>query len=172
MAASDPSDAESLPARLLWRKHLALLVYLAAVIPEPGRSVRDQFTADPSMFNPEWIQAGARWFDKSQTDALAREFLFHDCDEATLAWALPTVAITDTRHVVTQPCPLDRLPEIASASIVATGDRTLSADWCRRVSRRLQRSELFEVDTGHCPHVSQPEELTRILEQLANRHTG
>src|SRR5688572_15667071 len=28
----------------------ALLVFLAAVIPEPGKSVRDQFAEDPGMF--------------------------------------------------------------------------------------------------------------------------
>jgi len=34
----------------------ALLVFLAAVIPEPGKSVREQFTEDPGMFSPKWIE--------------------------------------------------------------------------------------------------------------------
>jgi hypothetical protein len=42
----------------------ALLVFLAAVIPEPGKSVRDQFAEDPGMFSRDWIEAGPRWFDR------------------------------------------------------------------------------------------------------------
>jgi hypothetical protein len=79
------------------RKHdRALLVFLAAVIPEPGKSVRDQFGEDAAMFSREWIEAGSRWFDVSQRESLAREFLFHDCDRATLPWAQSTPATVPT----------------------------------------------------------------------------
>lgn len=41
-------------------RECALLVSLAAVVPEPGKSVRSQFVEDPAMFDPEWIAAGSR----------------------------------------------------------------------------------------------------------------
>lgn len=147
----------------------AVLVFLAAVIPEPGKSVRDQFAEDLSMFSSAWIEAGARWFDKSQEESLAREFLFHDCDEATLSWALSTVDFIDTRHLVTEPAPFATWPGVPAASIVAINDRTLSADWGRRISRRVLRTEAHEVRAGHCPHVSRPAEIADVLEQLAAR---
>ncbi|MBI1852022.1 MAG: alpha/beta hydrolase, partial [Planctomycetes bacterium] len=90
----------------------ARLVFFAAVIPEPGKSVRQQFTEDPSMFCPGWIEAGARWFDKSQAASLANEFLFHDCDAETLAWALTSIDLLDTRNVVSQPSPLTTWPSV------------------------------------------------------------
>jgi hypothetical protein len=31
------------------------MVFLAALIPRPGISIIEQYRADPSMFNPEWI---------------------------------------------------------------------------------------------------------------------
>lgn len=147
----------------------ALLVFLAAVIPEPGKSVRDQFAEDPSMFSPDWIEAGARWFDTSQQEHLAKEFLFHDCDEETLSWALRTVELLDTRHLVTQPAPFTRWPSVPAVSVVATYDRTLSPDWGRRTSRRVLGRETIEIQAGHCPHVSQPGAIADILEQLAAR---
>ena len=111
-----------------------LLVFLAAVIPEPGKSVRDQFAKDPSMFSGEWIAAGARWFEESQRESLAREFLFHDCDAETLPWALGTVKFTDVQKAIVEPAPFAKWPSVPVASIVASGDRTLSPAWIRRRS--------------------------------------
>ena len=149
------------------RIECALLVILAAVVPEPGKSVRQQFDGDPGMFSPDWIRAGPRWFDRQERERLAREFLFHDCDEATLPWALGTVDLFDTRHLVSQPAPFESWPSVPTASIVATHDRTLTADWGRRISRRVLGQEPIEIEAGHCPHVSQPERTASILERLA-----
>ncbi|HEX5010139.1 MAG TPA: alpha/beta hydrolase [Planctomycetota bacterium] len=144
-----------------------LLVFFAAVLPEPGRSVRQQLQADASMFNPEWIKAGSRWFAAHQVQSLAREFLYHDCDDETLPWALSTLEMLDTRTLVTEPCPLQAWPDVPSVSVIATGDRTLSPDWGRRVSRLLPRCEVIEMHAGHCPHVSQSRQTADLLERLA-----
>jgi len=144
-----------------------LLVFLAAVIPAPGRSVRDQFTQDPAMFSPEWIAAGTRWFDPSQARALGEEFLFHDCDAQTLEWALGTIDPLVPGNLVTQPCPLEDWPAVRSAAIVAARDRTLAPDWCRRRSREQLHAEPLDIDTGHTPHASRPRELATTLERLA-----
>jgi pimeloyl-ACP methyl ester carboxylesterase len=141
------------------------LVFLAAVIPEPGKSIRDQFAEDPEMFSREWIEAGPRWFDASQKEGLAREFLFHDCDPGTLPWALSTVELVDTRHLVTEPSPFTAWPAVPMTSIIATGDRTLTAAWGRRAARRVPGMETIEVEAGHCPHVSRPGEIAEILER-------
>lgn len=145
------------------------LVFLAAVIPEPGKSMRQQFGEDPGMFAPSWIEAGPRWFDPEQAQSLAREFLFHDCDEETLEWALGTLALLWTRDLVTQPAPFREWPDVPTASIVAGDDRTLSPEWCRRTTRRVLGIEALEVQAGHCPHVSRPLEIAGLLERLAAR---
>ncbi|HEX5043882.1 MAG TPA: alpha/beta hydrolase [Candidatus Polarisedimenticolaceae bacterium] len=149
------------------RAPLAHLVFLAAVIPEPGKSVRTQFVEDPGMFHPSWIEAGPRWFLESGQEVLAREFLFHDCDGETLAWALGTVELFDTRHLVTEPAPFTALPRTATTCIVATEDRTLTADWIRRTAHRVLGIESLEIQAGHCPHASQAARIATILHGLA-----
>ena len=144
-----------------------LLVYLAAVIPEPGMSVREQFAADPTMFAPEWIAAGARWFDPTQRDSLAREFLFHDCEPPALPSALGSVEAIQSQGLVVQPAPFTARPDTPAVAIVATQDRTLSPDWCRSACRRFLRREPVEIDTGHCPQNSRPDELAALLAHLA-----
>ncbi|HET6374159.1 MAG TPA: alpha/beta hydrolase [Candidatus Polarisedimenticolia bacterium] len=150
----------------------ALLVFLAAVIPEPGKSVREQFAQDPGMFSPEWIAAGARWFDASQQESLSKEFLFHDCDEETLSWALGSVEPLNPGRLVTQPAPFARWPGVPAASIVAAHDKTLTPGWGRRASLRLLGKEAIEIQSGHCPHVSQPAMMADLLEQLAHGSLG
>ena len=144
-----------------------LIVFLAAVIPEPGMSVRDQFTADSQMFSPEWIAAGPRWFDKTQYDGLAREFMFHDCDAATLEWGLTTMELYDTRHLATEPSPFTDWPDVPAAAIVAAADRTLTPAWQRRTCERVLGVEPVEIDSGHCPHVSHAHEVADRLMRLA-----
>jgi pimeloyl-ACP methyl ester carboxylesterase len=149
------------------RADCALMVFLAAVIPEPGKSIRQQFNEDQSMFAPEWIASSARWFDDAQRESLSREFLFHDCDLEALPWALGTLEPIDTSGLVVQPSPLARWPDTPAASIVGRGDRTLSPEWIRRQSRRILGVEAIEVDAGHCPHMSRPREIADTLERLA-----
>src|ERR1044071_2233902 len=60
------------------------MVFLAALIPRPGISIREQFRVDPSMFNPAWV--GQNPMD----DRVALEFVFHDCPPNRLEWALST----------------------------------------------------------------------------------
>src|SRR6266700_4195646 len=103
---------------------------------------------------------------------LAKEFLFHDCDEETLSWALRTVELLDTRRLVTQAARFARWPSVPAVSIVATLDRTLSPDWGRRISRRVLGREAIEIQAGHCPHVSQPGAIADILERLAAREAA
>jgi pimeloyl-ACP methyl ester carboxylesterase len=145
----------------------ALIVFLAAVIPESGKSVRDQFAEDPGMFSHDWIEAGPRWFDRLQQASLAKEFLFHDCDEETLRWALGTVELFDTRNLAVEPAPFTKWPDVPAVSVVCADDRTLTADWGRRVSQRVLGRKTVDIQAGHCPHVSQSREIARLLEQLA-----
>jgi pimeloyl-ACP methyl ester carboxylesterase len=146
----------------------AALVFLAAVIPEEGKSVRQQYAEDPGMFAREWILAGPRWFDPAERESLAREFLFHDCDPGALPAAVRTLDLFDTRHLVTEPAPFPAPSGVPVASIVATGDRTLTADWGRRMTRRVLGCEPIEIEAGHCPHTSRPDELARMLETIAD----
>lgn len=113
------------------------------------------------MFNPEWFGK-----DATSDPVLASYFLFHDCDLATLQWALTTLRLFAPPKLYAEPVPL--APEIASTYIVATQDRTLRSDWCRREARQRLNADVLDIDAGHCPHIS------RTLESRGNprQHPG
>lgn len=138
-------------------------VFLAAIVPEPRTSVRDQIAGDPPMFTPEWMAASSRWLDPAQHQALARQFLFHDCDEETTRWALTTVELFRTLRLAVEPNPFDRWPEGPMLSIVCRQDRTVMPEWCR-LHADAAGARVAEIDAGHAPHVSHPEEVAEILE--------
>ena len=81
------------------------LVYLAAVIPQPGASLLDQFHESKEMFQPEWIGN-----DPTKDHALARDFLFHDCDDRTHAWALTTLRLWHAPGVLRER--FDQFPDV------------------------------------------------------------
>ena len=64
------------------RRRVRRLVFLAAVIPQIGKSLLDQVNEDKSMFNPEWLGK-----DPTKDEQIARRFLFHDCSPETTNWA-------------------------------------------------------------------------------------
>jgi hypothetical protein len=88
-------------------------VFLAAVIPRPGMSIRDQLRADSSMFNPAWIGKN------SMEDEVALEFVFHDCPPSRLEWALSTRIYFYAKRAMEEPCPLTVWPPVPTSYIVA-----------------------------------------------------
>ena len=139
-----------------------LMVFLAAAVPEPGRSLRERFQADRRMFNPEWIGK-----DPINDHAVAREFLFHDCEPGIADWALTTLRLMYARAAIEEPCPLQRWPQLPSAYILATEDRTVNPDWWREEVKRLLNISPVELPGGHCPYVSRPAALADVLSSLA-----
>lgn len=138
------------------------LVYLAALVPEVGRSVMEQFQGNPSMFNPEWVGQDPR------EPAVAEHFLFHDCSPEVLTWALSTVRLLYAERAMTEPFPGAHLPAVPNTYILCEEDRTLTPDWSRRVARERLGVEPVELAGGHCPHVSRPAALAEVLSRVAS----
>jgi pimeloyl-ACP methyl ester carboxylesterase len=135
-------------------------VWLAAVVPDAGRSVLDEARADPGMFGPEWPS----WTgDLTDEPAETAYFLFHDCDLATLRWALSTVRLFPPATVFGE-VP-ERVEVPPSTYLLPVEDRTLTPAWMRRVARERLGTEAVEVPGGHCPHVSRPEHVAALLDR-------
>jgi pimeloyl-ACP methyl ester carboxylesterase len=144
-------------------------VFLGALIPEPRTSVRDQLVADPTMLPPDWIATGVRWRDHpEEREALAREFLFHDCDAAILPWAYTTVDAMSTNALAVEPSPFDTWPPGRDVVIIPTADRTISPEWMRKRARAID-ADIVEIEAGHCPHVSRAGEVAEVLIGLVGR---
>jgi Alpha/beta hydrolase family len=136
-------------------------VWLAAWVPDPRASFIDDVDAHlDAAFHPGWVGQ-----DPIEDDAVAAAFLYHDCDESTLEWALST-----RRSFVPEGAYRERISlatEIPSTYIVARHDRTIRPEWQHRMARDRLLVEPFEIPTGHCPNVSSPDVLAQILVGVA-----
>jgi pimeloyl-ACP methyl ester carboxylesterase len=138
-------------------------VWLAAWVPDPDASfVEDARLHAQAAFNPDWIGK-----DPTEDDAVAATFLYHDCDGATLDWALSTRRLFLPLGVYGERLPL--APEIPSTYVLAAYDRTIRPEWQRRMARERLGVEPIELPTGHCPNVSRPDRLAEVLVDLAER---
>ena len=137
------------------------MVFLAALIPRPGISIIEQYRTDPSMFNPAWIGKN------SMVDEVALHFVYHDCPPSRLAWALSTRVYFYAKRAMEEPCPLAIWPAVPAAYIACADDRTISPAWQRKACREWLGIEAVELPGGHCPHVSRPEQLADVLEQIS-----
>lgn len=132
-------------------------VWLAAWVPDEQATFAEEVGDHAEeAFNPGWIGK-----NPIEDDDVAVAFLYHDCDHATLAWALATRRAFVPRAVYRERIELAR--EIPSTYIVATEDRTIRPEWQRRMARERLRVEPTEIAAGHCPNVSQPDRLAAIL---------
>jgi len=137
------------------------VVFLAALIPQPGRSIIDQFNADPSMFNPAWI--GKNPMD----DGVAVEFVYHDCPADRIEWALSTRVLFSAKRAMEEQCPLSAWPSVPASYIACLDDRTIAPAWQMRAARERLKVEPFVLPGGHCPNVSRPEALAKLLDEIA-----
>jgi Alpha/beta hydrolase family len=142
----------------------AAAVWLAAYVPDlpGGTSMLDDIRAQrDAMFHPDWLGA-----DPTSDPELALRFLFHDCDPRTRQWALGTLRLFNPGPAVYQHSPAALPAGISRAAVVPAADRTLRPEWMRRAVRQRLGIEPTPIDTGHCPHVSQPQKLADILTSL------
>ncbi len=138
------------------------LVFLAALIPQIGKSFLAQVQAAPDMFCSEWIGK-----DPTKDAALAIDFLFHDCAPEVAQWALSTRSLMYARQASVEVCPTAHWPDVPSSYILCQQDRTLRPEWWRHAVPERLGVAAIEIPGGHCPHVSRPGELADVLTGLA-----
>lgn len=145
------------------------VVYLAALIPQPGRSFDDVSWHDARINAPYAAQTHPMASeDGSASVPLARatEVFFHDCgwEQARWAWSLMR---PQQWRILQEPCPLDRMPPVENAFIACRQDRVVNPDWVQAVARERFAQDAIAIDGGHSPFIARPEELAEILHGLA-----
>lgn len=142
------------------RRPVRRLVYLAATVPRIGCSFLERLQSEPEMINPAWVGKDPR------EEAVANEFLFHDCPPERLAWAHATLRLLIARRVATEHYPLEEWPAVPVSYIVCSDDRTINPVWSRKIARDELGVEPMEIPGGHCPYVSRPDVLADILMEI------
>jgi pimeloyl-ACP methyl ester carboxylesterase len=143
------------------RRPVKRMIFLAAVIPEPGRSLAEQRTTDPG---PK--AAGVKITHEDGTVSRppdeARRVYYHDCTEEQIRWALPRLR-RQSQAPTFERSPLRAWPNVPADYIVCAQDRALDPDWERAVARRRLGVVPLEIDASHSPFLSRPAELADLL---------
>ncbi|MFI5709352.1 alpha/beta fold hydrolase [Kribbella sp. NPDC051620] len=164
--SSNPASVPASPPGVV-----TALVFLAALLPEPGRSWREQL-ADGRPMAPWFYAQGLprqRRDDEGRTywptDAAA-ELFFHDCDPQLAAAAAGRLR-PQAPTPVEETTPVSRFPDLPTAYIMGREDRAVSPEWVRAtVPERLGIAPTW-IDGGHSPFLARPAELADVLTGIA-----
>jgi hypothetical protein len=153
------------------RANVSALIYLAALLPEPGRSWRDQLGASRPM--ADWCYTNAlpvqgrdeqgRTFWEPGT---ARDLFFHDCAPDVASGAADLLR-PQAPTPVAEVTPVRAFPSVPAHYVIAREDRAVSGEWAARTAVERLGVEPTLIDGSHSPFLARPVELARLLTRLA-----
>jgi hypothetical protein len=132
------------------RLPVTLLVLVAAMVPAPGESAAAMF-------------ANTRYAREKQDDSSDLAIFYHDVDPTLAAEALAK-GRRQSETPGKEPWRLAAWPDVPTRYLLCRQDRLFPAAWVRRVVRDRLGIVADEMDSGHTPALSHPEELVRRLE--------
>jgi len=145
------------------RRPLTALVYLNALVPEPGLSFGEQLAASEVQV---LLFEGGREVDEQgrshwpDPEATAR-IMYPDLSPEDARWATGRLRRQAQRSQA-EPSPAP--PEgLRVESILGANDRVVSPSWSRRVARERLGVEPVELPTGHFPMITHPRQLADAL---------
>jgi len=148
------------------QRPLRALVYLTALVPEPGLSFSNQLSASSE---PILLFEGGRMVDDEgrsywgDPDATAR-IMYGDLSPEDAAWAVERLR-PQAQRSQTEPSPAPPRG-MRVESIIGANDRVVSPAWSRRIARERLGVGPIELPTGHFPMITHSELLADALAQL------
>jgi pimeloyl-ACP methyl ester carboxylesterase len=142
------------------------MIFVCAALPLPGRSMAEQFAADPALMSEaqkafQFDEAGR--FRMSAEDA--KRVYFHDCPgdvaERAAARLRPQSSL-----IATETSPLAAWPQVPLSYVLCTEDRAMPPDWARRVVPERLNATPIEIAGGHAPFLSRPGVLAEIIARI------
>lgn len=151
------------------RRPLIALVYVCALVPEPGLSFSDQLAASEETVllfegGREVDDRGrSHWPDPDTTAST----MYPDLSPEDARWAVERLR----RQAQRSQGELSPAPPagLRTESIVGANDRVVSPAWSRRVARERLGVEPVEIPTGHFPMITHPQ---RLADELARLGAG
>ena len=125
------------------------IVLVAGMVPAPHESAETMFAT--SGWHPEPVE-----------DNSTRALFYHDVPPELAAEALRR-GRPQSETPGKQPWPLDAWPTVPTRFILCRNDRFFPPRWLRPLVRERLGFAPDELDSGHCPALSQPQELARRL---------
>jgi len=145
-----PIVAERIDARLI--------VLVAGMVPRHGESAEEMFV-------------NTRWEPTQLEDSSAQAVFYHDVPRE-LAEAALSRGRRQSDTPGREPWPLAAWPAMETRFIVCRNDRFFPVSWLRGVVRDRLGIEPAEIDSGHSPALSRPQDLARLLDGYATATIG
>ena len=138
-------------------------IYIAPLIPLPGHSIQTRLkTSESDMF------LAARRPDPIANRADTFKYWLHDCEPDIAYWAAARLRPQHFETMINEVTPLKKIPTVSTEVIICTNDRLINSTWAQKASRTILNTEPISIDSGHCPQLSRPQELSLLLMQLGN----
>ena len=140
------------------------MVLVAAMLPEPGRSVAERARAGERQTR-RGLGAGQTVHGDGSSEWLpdaAVEWLYPDSPPERARAAAGRLR---RQHwtVTTEPSPLTAWPDVPTTYVLCTRDRVIDDAWAREAVPRLTGTEPVELTGDHSPFLSRPGELADLL---------
>jgi len=146
-------------AASLARGRIARLVYVDALAPQPGESVADIVIRAPGATPYEMTQ-----FARGPSLAGAAQRLFADLDPDLRDWALARYCLHPITASDAAPGELDDFwAQSWSASVICCSSSVNPSQAHQRRTADALNADWHDMDAGHYPMLSHPEELTTLL---------
>jgi pimeloyl-ACP methyl ester carboxylesterase len=142
------------------RRPTAGLVLVAGMVPRPGESPADWWTATGHA-DAVAAQAAADGGLTGNDDPMV--CYFHDVPADLATQALAHESAHPSMATYTQPWPLASWPDVPTRFVVCTEDRVLPAGFLRRIVRERIAITPDELASGHCADLAQPQALAALL---------
>ncbi|GAA1033368.1 MULTISPECIES: alpha/beta fold hydrolase [Amycolatopsis] len=144
------------------------LILLAALLREPGTALSDDGAAP--LAEPLQKAVANAVVNESGCVVLApadaTEVLYHDCAPADAADAVSRLR-PSANTVGQQICPDLPQRRVSTTYVSCRDDRAVNCDWNAARAKELLDAEVCEIDGGHSPFWSAPEQFAALLLELA-----
>jgi pimeloyl-ACP methyl ester carboxylesterase len=141
------------------------LVYLAAYIPAPGRSLASLRRAEGEQLldRASRVEDGLVYMDET----LAAPLFYNDCPPEAVAFALPRLTPQPVAPFRAKVETTERSRAIPRHAILCTDDRTVLPRFQEAMAAGLPAQHIHPLDTGHSPFFSAPARLAGVLDTIA-----
>jgi pimeloyl-ACP methyl ester carboxylesterase len=148
------------------RRPVGRLVFLAALVVGPGRTLGDVLGEQPDAINVEMMTAGV---DNGNATAsmpveAATRLFYEDCTDEAATWAASLLRPQGWKPSG-EPSPIAAWPDVPCTYIACQDDRTLTIDFQRHLAK-IHDMDLVELPGSHSPFVARPAELAGVLTSL------
>jgi pimeloyl-ACP methyl ester carboxylesterase len=145
------------------RVPVRIMILVAAMVPRPGELLGDWWE------NTGWEQARREQVERDGTTTIGMDDIealyFHDVPADVEAEAMHHER-NQSGTPMAERWPLADWPDVPTRVVLCRDDRLFPADFQRRTAKERLGITADEIDGGHLPALSRPEELVEMFERL------